>query len=578
MHLKQTRQKSGKISLSIVESWWDSKKKQSRQKTVKTLGFLEDLAKQYPDPVAWGKQEAQRLTQENKIPAQSINLEIHPSQKINKKTSNRKNIGSAALLSIYNALGIQQAIRNFRRDKKSKYDLNAITRLLVCERVINPSSKLSAYNNKNNYFFRTSFSEDDMYRALDELADVKDTVISAMNHSISSSGIRDMSAVYYDVTNYYFETDDEDDLRKRGVSKEHRPNPIVQMGLLQDKNAIPISYQLFRGNTSDCLTMLPTLKSLKRDHKLDRVVVVADKGLNCSDNIAASIACGDGFVFSQSIRGKKSDAKLKKWVLDEKGYTHGNDFKIKSKQGTKKIHLKAEQTANGKACDIDVEVKYVAFWSKDYQHRARHDRAKSLEKAQKLIENPSAYSRSVSYGAARFVKGLSYNKETGEIADARCLSLDEKAIHEAEQCDGYYLIITSETDWSDQKIIDTYKQLFKIEETFKVTKSELKARPVYVWTKEHIDAHFLTCYISLVILRLLQFACGLSCASIRKELSLMSGTNIDLNWWVFDHRTDRSDLIADAVGLEELKLKNLTTKNAKEILAKAAKGIIPQGK
>jgi len=354
------------------------------------------------------------------------------------------------------------------------------------------------------------------------------------------------------------------------------------MGLLQDANGVPIAYRKFPGNTADCATMIPVLADMKRDHGLERVVAVADKGLNCSANIAAAAASGDGFVFSQSVRGTKSDKALKAWVLDEAGYAHGAEdgakFKSKSKQGFKTVHLKAEDTASGRPEDVEVEVKYVAFWSEKYARRARHDREGAIEKARALVANPGAYTKATSHGAARYVKNLRFDKETGEVADGSALELDLDAIAEAERYDGYYLIVTSETGWADGKVIDTYRELWRIEESFKVTKSELETRPVYVWTPEHIEAHFLVCYVALVILRLLQLATGLPCSRIRGEIAAMSGTNVDANWWVFDHRTDESDLLAETVGLEELKLKNLTTGKAMKILAKAAKGRIPQAK
>jgi len=582
MHLKQTRQKSGKTNLSIVESWWDAKAKQSRQRTVENLGYLEDLAAEHDDPVAWGKARAVELTEAKRASEQAVAIEIHPAQKIDKRSDNRKNMGCAAALSQYAALGIERPLRNHMRGSKAEYDLNAVTRLLVCERICNPGSKLSAWNNRGNYFFRTEFSDDDVYRALDELAAARDAIVSAMNRSIAAAGARDLSAVFYDVTNYYFEVDDEDELRRKGVSKEHRPDPIVQMGLLQDANGIPIAYRKFPGNTADCQTMIPVLADLKHDHGLARVVAVADKGLNCSDNVAAATASGDGFVFSQSIRGTKSDKALKAWVLDEASYAHGTEegvaFKSKSKQGYKTVHLKARDTASGKAEDVKVEVKYVAFWSEKYERRARRDRERAIEKAKKLVADPGAYTKATSHGAAQYVKNLHFDKETGEIIDSHKLELDLEAIAEAEKYDGYYLIVTSETGWDDGRIIDTYRELWKIEESFKVTKSELKTRPVYVWTPDHIEAHFLICYIALAILRLLQLATGLPCSRIREEIASMSGTNVDANWWIFDHRTDESDLIVEAVGLEELKLKNLTTGKAMEILAKAARGSIPHVK
>ena len=580
MFLKQIPQANGRVKLAIYESYRDGRR--TRQRTVKSLGYLDELMDKHDDPVAWGKDIAAKMTKAKRESEQAISIEIYPKQKIDKKSQNVKNVGCAVLLSQYVALGIGKALRSASRTSKAKYSLDAICRLLVCERIIDPGSKLCAWSNKDRYFFRCDFSSDDVYRGLDGIARAKDVVVSSINRQITRAGVRDMSAVYYDVTNYYFETDIEDDLRRKGLSKEHRPNPIVQMGLLQDASGIPIAYRKFCGNEVDCTTLIPVLTDMKKCYDLDRVVTVADKGINSSINIAATIGSGDGFVFSQSIRGTKSDKALKKWVLDDTGYTYNNKdsstFKFKSKQGFKTVHLKACDTYNNKAKDIKVEVKYVAFWSQKHARKTQHERQKVIDKAKKLVANPSAYTKTTSYGAAQYIKNLAFDKKTGEIVDGHKLQIDWDAIAEAEKYDGYYLIVTSETTWDDKHIIDTYRELWKIEESFKITKSELATRPVYVWTPDHIEAHFLICYIALVILRLLQLGSGLPCSKIREEIASMNCINLDTNWWVCGHRSDESDRLVETVGLEELKLKNLRTLDVRKLLAKAAKGEIPHKK
>ncbi len=348
-------------------------------------------------------------------------------------------------------------------------------------------------------------------------------------------------------------------------------------GLLQDSNGIPITYQKFSGNTSDNQTLIPALSNFKKDYKSNHVVVVADKGLNCSSNIAATVANKDGFVFSQSVRGTKSDSELKDWVLSSEGYKvkKNDSFKIKSMLGHKTVHIKAEDSADKKSHDIDIEVKYVAFWSEKYQRRARQDRQKAIDKAHKLIANPAAYTKATSYGAIQYIKDIKFDKDTGAIANTHSLEINWEAIEEAQKYDGYYLIVTSETEWSDKKIVDAYKELWRIEESFKITKSELNCRPVYVWTPKHIEAHFLICFIALTILRLLQLQSGLCCSKIKEEIDHLKCVNVDANWWVCPHRTDESDKLLKTVGLEQLELKNLTTKDAKNILANARKAKIP---
>ena len=577
MFLKQIAQANGRVKLAVYESYRQDGR--PRQRTVRPLGYLDELAREHDDPVAWGKSVAAEMTAARKAAGQAVAVEIHPAQKIDKRAANTKNLGCACALSQYAALGVGAALRSASRSSRASYSLDAVCRLLVCERIVDPGSRLSAWNNRGRYFFRCAFSAGDVYRALDGIAAAKGAVVSAMNRSIARAGGRDLSAVCYDVTNYYFEAGGEDALRRRGVSKEHRPDPIVQMGLLQDARGVPIAYRTFPGNTNDCATMAPVLSDMKRDHGLERVVVVADKGLNCSENIAATVAAGDGFVFSQSVRGTKSGGRLREWVLSGEGYAaRGEGFEVKSAQGGKAVHLKASQTAGGRAEDVEVEVKYVAFRSEKYARRARREREKVLEKARALVKSPGAYTRATGRGAARFVKNLAFDKETGEVVAGRSLSLDEDAVAEAERCDGYYLLVTSETGWDDGRVIDAYRELWRIEESFKVTKSEIAARPVYVWTAEHIEAHFLVCYIALVILRLLQLASGLPCARVREEIAAMECVNVDANWWACGHRSDDSDTLVESVGLEELELKNLRTSDARKILAKAAKGKIPHGK
>lgn len=582
MYLKQTPQGGGRVSLSIAESWWDPGKGRSRQRTVENLGHLDALAAEHADPVAWGRARAAELTEARRASEQSAPIEVHPAQRIDKRASNRKSLGCAIALSQCAALGVERPLRNRMRGRRVGYDLNAVLRLLVCERIVDPGSRRAAWLNGGRHFFRAEFTDDDAYRAPDELAASRDAVVSAMNRSIAASGARDLSAVCHDVTDYCFEVDGGDGLRGKGAGKERGPDPIVQVGLLQDANGIPMAYRTFPGSTADCRTMIPVPSDMRRDCGVDRIAAVADRGLNRSENIAAAAASGDGFVLSQSVRGTRPDKEPRAWVLSEEGYGRGAGgdarFKSKSRQGFKTVRLRAADTASGRTRDVRVDVKYVAFWSERYACRARREREGVIERARGLVANPGAYTRATSHGAARFVRNLHFDGKTGEVIETRRLELDEEAIAEAERYDGHYLIVTSETGWPDGKVIDTYRELWRIEESFRVTKSELRTRPVYVWTPRHIEAHLLVCYVALTILRLPQRATGLPCGRIREEIAAMSGTNVDANWWVFDHRTNESDLLVGAVGLEDLKLRVLTTGRATEILAKAAKGRIPQAK
>lgn len=575
MYLHKSKRKDGRVYLAFAEGY--RKDGKSKMRTVESLGYLDELEKQFDDPIAHFKAVCDEANAAARAERQNVQVTIRPLQKIDKREAARKNAGSAVLLAVYNALGIEIAVRNKTRGSKASYDSNAVMRLLTVERIINPGSKKSAWENKEHYFFRTAFSLEDTYRALDVLCSCKDKIVSAINRAIDKMGIRDTACVFYDVTNYYFEIDDPDEdegLRQKGMSKEHRKSPIVQMGLLQDSKGVPIGYRLFPGNTPDPLTMLDVLSEMKRDYGQDRVVVVGDKGNNCSANIAALAAKGDGFVYSQSIRGTKSDAELKNWVLSDDGYECATNadghvtYKVKSKQGYKAVSVAGP---NGSKRKVDVDVKYVAFWSEKYERRARKERQAAIDKAKRLVADPGAYAAATHFGAAKYVRGLAVDGRTGELLEAAsALELDEDRLAADEACDGYYLIVTSETGMADDAVIEAYRGLWRIEESFKVTKSDLETRPVYVSRREHIEAHFLTCYAALCILRIIQVLTGgkYSAGTIAEELGAMCGTNLDGNWWVFDHRSDATDDLCRMAGID-LTRQNMQLKDIKAAFSQA---------
>ena len=554
MYLHKSKRKDGRTYLSLVAAYREGGKK--RMRTVESLGYLDKLQELYDDPVAHFRAVCDAANAEAEAAAQAVSVEIHPMQKMRAGEGYRKNYGSAALLAVYNELGVERAIRNATRGSKADYDANAVMRLLTVERILDPGSKRHAWENRDRYFFRTEFSLDDAYRALDVLCACRDRIVSAVNRAVDRMGIRDTTCVFYDVTNYYFEVDEPGGLRQKGASKEHRKSPIVQMGLLQDSGGIPIGYRLFPGNTPDPCTMLPVLEGMKRDYKCQRVIAVGDKGNNCSTNIAALVAGGDGFVYSQSIRGTKTDAETRDWVLSEAGYACTCDesghttYKVKSRQGYKTVTV---EDPDGRKRKVDVDVKYVAFWSEKYQKRARKERQAAIDKARRLVADPGAYAAATHFGAAKYVRGMKVDAETGELVEAAdVLEFDEERLAAEEACDGYYCIVTSETEMPDSDVIEAYRGLWRIEESFKVTKSDLETRPVYVSREEHIEAHFLTCYVALCILRIIQAKCGgkLSAREIADEVAAMCCTNVADNWWVFDHRSEVSDSLCRIAGFD----------------------------
>lgn len=537
IHLKKTPNPKGRIRLSIVDSYYDKNKKCSRQITIESLGWLDELEKQYDDPIAHFSKRAEILKAQKNARQAPIQFRFYDSDRLSvSATSLRRNFGYAALSRIYHQLDIHTFLINRQRHSKEKYDANTIMKLLVYSRLLYPSSIKAAFENRERFFEKSGYSLNDVYRCLDLFDKHGEALQVWLNNKIKKNYGRDTSLIYYDVTNYYFESDIQDDFKRKGVSKEHRPNPIIQMGLFMDNNGLPITYELFPGNTNDCLTYRPNFGRIKKLFEFGRVITVADKGMTTGDNIwyTKNTPTKDGYVFSMSIRG--ADKKLKDYVLKEDDYTWlGTEYKRKSRKYPRTIHV---TTATGGKMDKVVDEKQIVFWSQKYAKRAKADRAAALAKAADLTKNPGNYTRATSYGAAKYVKKVDFDKETGEIiTSSSVLEVDEDVIRQEELFDGYYVLLTSEMEESDDKIIDIYRGLWRIEESFKVTKSELEARPVFVWTKEHIEAHFLICFVALTIARILELKMGrkYSIGKLLNSLSNAQCTLLQQNYYLFDY-------------------------------------------
>ncbi|MBK5251991.1 MAG: IS1634 family transposase [Peptostreptococcaceae bacterium] len=534
MFLKKSKYKSGRTYLSIVDSYYDKNKGYSRTKTIEKIGYLDEFINKFEDPIAHFSQIVEQMKIDKKESNTPINLEFSPSQKLTVGTNKRKNFGYSVLSSIYHELEIDKFLINRQRSTKIESSTNDMMKLLVYSRLLNPASKKKTYENKDMYFEKNNFTLNDLYRSLTFLNKKSNELQLWINNRIKEKYNRDTSVVYYDVTNYYFEIDKQDELRRKGVSKEHRPNPIVQMGLFMDTNGIPIAFDLYPGNTNDCLTYRPTLSRIKKEYELGKTIVVADKGMTTGDNIYYTLSAKDGYVFSMSVRG--GNKELKKFVLDQNGYEWlSSEYKRKDRLYPREIKVTG---TSGKKLSKTVHEKQVVFYSEKYAKKARADRATAIEKAMKLVQSPSGYSRATSYGAAGYVKNLEFDKKTGEILNpGNTLYLDEEKIKQEEALDGYYVIITSEYKESSDSIIEMYRGLWRIEESFRVTKSDLESRPVYVSREDHIKAHFLTCFVALVIARILELKLGRkhSIGTIIESLQKCSCTNIQQNYYFFDY-------------------------------------------
>lgn len=579
MNLKQSRRKNGRIYLSIEKAYRDTDGK-PRAKTVKSLGYLDELEKIYDDPIAHFKEVARKMTEEENA-KKKLTLSINMEEKLPVNTDNRKNFGYAAILKIYHELGLDVFFKNKSRHENFKFNTNSIMMLLVISRILSPGSKKKAFEEKHRYFERFDFSLADIYRSLSHFSKISTELQRYLNTQIMGIYGRNTDIIYYDVTNFYFEIDEGDELRKFGLSKENRRNPIVQMGLAMDADGIPLHFDLFPGNTLDKETFRPVIGEVRRNYGTGRIIVVADMGIITGDNIFYLLGKEkgrnfNGYVFSFSVRG--GTREFKEYVLSDEGYVDKDgksadenaDFKMKSRVIAREINV---TLPSGKKTKKTVYEKQVVFWGRKYALKAKAERQEVLKKAFDLAANPQKYNKATSYGAAKYVKNIKFDEKTGEVLEVKERPVvDLERVHEEAKFDGYYAIVTSELDMSDIEVIDTYRGLWKIEETFRITKGVLETRPVYVSLQEHINAHFLICFIALTIMRIFQKKIGnvYSADQIIECLNRISCSNEHENIYLFDYRSEISDAIGETLGIDFTN-KRLRLGDIKKILGQVKK-------
>ena len=568
MYLRQTpEKKTGRIYLSIVHGYRDTEGK-SKQKTVEKIGYVDEYRDKYEDPIAHFTEVAAAMEAERRA-GKTITITLDSGAQLERDAANRKNYGHVVFSKVYHELEIDRFLKNARRHENFKFNTDAIMRLLVYSRLLYPGSKRASVLSKDIFFDSFNFSLDDVYDALTHFDKESSELQRHLHGMVTKQYGRETDLVYYDVTNYYFEIDRQDDLRRKGAEKNHRKDPIVQMGLLLDKMALPIAYKLFPGNTHDSQTLMPVLTEIKKNYGVGRIVTVADKGLNSGDNIAYATVLGDGYIYSKSVRG--ADAEFKKWLFDESGYRQvSGKYKMKSQVVPDAvIRVTVKQVGKKKIKKEErLEQKWVVYYSEKYAVRSKYKREEAISKALDMIKSPAKYRRTYDYGAAGYIMNLKIDKDTGEILNVEDkLLLDTQKIEDEEKYDGYYAIVTSELDDSDEHIIDTYHQLWHIEESFKVTKSVLGTRPLYLRTPEHINAHFLICFISLLIGRIVELRLGAkyTIKKITETLRSVACSNIDQNHWLFDFADDVTDDINAAFGTD-FGRKTMTLKEIKKNL------------
>lgn len=415
---------------------------------------------------------------------------------------------------ILEELGLNAAINSYKGFSKIKYDILGLFRLMVYGRILNPASKAETFKQNDDYYEPVVKSDYlyNIYDALDFIHVHKKQLITRLNTKLIQHTGRKNSIIYYDVTNFFFETDEPDEdienddgtvikgTRKNGVCKEERKLPIVQMGLFMDENGIPISIEIFPGNTLDHLTVNTALSKNIDDVVDSRYIFIADRGICNYITICHLLDRNKAYIMSKSI--KKSTQQEKDWILEENGYIKKSDaFKYKSKIIRKKV-----KDSEGKTRIITEKV--VVYWSKKFYEKEIYENQSFIEFLRKLKETPANFRVSATQikNLKKYFKKELVDIETGEMVDSTKLRalIDENAEDEFCKYFGYYQIVTSELEIEDTEIIDKYHQLTQIENQFRIMKGSLETRPIFVRDRDHIEAHLLICMIALVVLRLIQ--------------------------------------------------------------------------
>lgn len=497
--LKKTNNKKGTY-LQIYESYYDPERKAGAHRSYRPIGYVHELqATGIEDPISFFKDEVQKLNQEFRDKKQSEKY-----RQISEE-SPEKFLGYFPLKNLNDSLGCKKYIDLMQTATNFRFNVFDMISALIYARTVHPCSKSRTYDEViPKLFEKYGFSLNQLYDGLEYIGSEYEKVIEIFNHQVSRKYPFDISHTYFDCTNFYFEIDREDDFRLKGPSKENRKEPIVGLGLLLDAKQIPVGMKMYPGNESEKPVLRSVIDELKqRSHISGRTIRVADKGLNCFNNILHALKSGDGYIFSKSVKTLPETEKT--WVL------LGNDYKdVTDQKGEVLYRIKecvddfpyryTDETGQRKT--IRLTEKRIVTYNPKLAEKQKFEINKQVEKAKKLR---ACEAKKSEYGdSAKYVTFISADKK-GEKTDGKIkVELNESAIEKAKQLAGYNMIVTSETRMSASEIYAAYHNLWRIEESFRMMKSQLDARPVYLQKEDTITGHFLICYLAVLLTRLFQ--------------------------------------------------------------------------
>jgi transposase len=558
MRLQISRSKNSASFYVIKTVYIDGKEK---TKIVEKLGTYDQLLKKLngQDPVEWAKKYVEELNRKEKEGTREVLIRYSPTKLINKGEQYCFNGGYLFLQQIYHELKLHKLCNKISQKYKFKFNLDSILSRLIYGRILFPLSKLGTFKESKKFIEQPDFELHQIYRALEYLAKETDFIQRFLYENSLKISKRNTGILYYDCTNFYFEIEEAYGIKQYGVSKDNKPNPIVQMGLFMDGDGIPLAFSINSGNTNEQLTLKPLEKKILSDFELSKFVVCTDAGLSSEANRKFNDKDGRAFVTTQSI--KKLKAHLKKWALAATGWKLPGsdetydisklDEMIEKADARDKEKLRAQVFYKERWINENgFEQKLIVTYSVRYRDYLRKIRNSQIERAQKTIDDsPEIINKSRQNDYKRFIHKTNITTD-GEVADKEIYSINTDLIQKEEAFDGFYGVCTNlEDDVSE--IIKINHRRWEIEECFRIMKDEFEARPVHLSRDERIEAHFITCFIALVIYRLLEKRLHeeFTCPEIIKELREMNFMEIKGEGYVPIYtRTDFTDALHEAFG------------------------------
>lgn len=551
MRLKISRSKNA-ASLYVIKSTYQNGIHST--KIVEKLGTLAELSKEHEDPIAWAKQYIEDLNQKEKEEKRDVLIKYNQSKLIEKDDQRSFNGGYLFLQQLYHQLGLHKICNDISAKYKFTFNLDSILSRLIYGRILFPSSKLNTYQESRQLLEQPDFELQHIYRALEVIAKETDSIQAELYENSLSISKRNDRILYYDCTNYFFEIEQEDGLKQYGFSKDHKPNPIVGMGLFMDGDGIPLAFSIHNGNTNEQTTLKPLEEKIFKDFELSKFIVCTDAGLSSTENRKFNDKKGRAFITTQSV--KKLKKHLKQWALDTIGWhLAGKDklFDISLLDSDQETYEKYKSETFYKERWIKedgLEQKLIVTYSLKYRDYQRQIRNRQLERAAKLIEGrPSDIKKKNQNDFKRFITSTSITKD-GEIADKTVYGINTDAVANEEMYDGFYAVCTNLED--DASVITKINhRRWEIEECFRIMKSEFKARPVYLSRDDRIQAHFTTCFLALVLYRYLEKCLGEKFTSheIVTGLREMNFYSVPTEGYIPTYtRTDFTDALHDTFG------------------------------